>query len=80
MGAIFSFYWEKSFNEKMTVYVKLSCNSDFNRSELLKKEEGGASQVALVLKNPPANAGDIRDAGLILGMGRSPGGGHGNPP
>ena len=32
-----------------------------------------------VVKNPPANAGDIRDAGLIPGSGRSPGGGHGNP-
>ena len=30
-------------------------------------------------KNPPANAGDIRDAGLISGSGRCPGGGHGNP-
>ena len=30
-------------------------------------------------KNPPANAGDIRDAGLIPGLGRSPRGGHGNP-
>ena len=29
--------------------------------------------------NPPANAGDARDAGLIPGSGRSPGGGHGNP-
>ena len=38
-----------------------------------------ASQVALVVKNPPANAGDTRDAGLIPGSGRSPGGGHGNP-
>ena len=38
-----------------------------------------ASQVALVVKNLPANAGDLRDAGLILGSGRSPGGGHGNP-
>ena len=38
-----------------------------------------ASQVALVVKNPPANAGDIKDAGLILGLGRSPGEGHGNP-
>ena len=32
-----------------------------------------------VVKNPPANAEDIRDSGLILGSGRSPGGGHGNP-
>ena len=39
----------------------------------------GASQVALVVKNLPANAGDIRDAGSIPGLGRSPGGRHGNP-
>ena len=31
----------------------------------------GASEVALVVKNPPANAGDERDAGLIPGPGRS---------
>ena len=37
------------------------------------------SQVALVIENLPANAGDIRDMGLIPGSGRSPGGGHGNP-
>ena len=36
-------------------------------------------QVALVVKNPPANTGDIRDKGLIPGSGRYPGGGHGNP-
>ena len=39
----------------------------------------GASQLALVVKNPHANAGDIRDRGSIPGSGRSPGGGHGNP-
>ena len=38
-----------------------------------------ASQVVLVVKNPPANAGDIRDMGSFPGLGRSPGGGHGNP-
>ena len=38
-----------------------------------------ASQVALVIKNLSANAGDLRDLGLIPGMGRSPGEGHGNP-
>jgi len=32
-----------------------------------------------VIKNPPANAGDIRGMGPIPGSGRSPGGGHGNP-
>ena len=35
--------------------------------------------VVLMVKNPPANAGDIRDAGLIPGSGRSPGGGHDKP-
>ena len=39
----------------------------------------GASHIALVVKNPPANAGDIRDVGSIPGSGISPGGGHGNP-
>ena len=39
----------------------------------------GASQVALMVKNLPANTGDIRDTGSILGLGRSPEGGHGNP-
>ena len=31
------------------------------------------------VKNPPANAGDIRDTGLIPRSGRSPGGRYGNP-
>ena len=39
----------------------------------------GASQVALLLKNTPATAGDIRDAGSIPGSGRFPAGGHSNP-
>ena len=38
-----------------------------------------ASQMSLMVKNLPANAGDIRDVGSIPGLGRSPGGGHGNP-
>jgi len=44
--------------------------------------EWRASQVALVVKNLPANAGgtcNVRDTGLIPGSERSPGGGHGNP-
>ena len=35
--------------------------------------------MALVIKNSPASAGDVRDAGLIPGSGRSPTGEHGNP-
>ena len=38
-----------------------------------------APQVPLVVKNPPVNAGDIRDVGSIPGWGRSPGGGNSNP-
>ena len=38
-----------------------------------------ASQVVLVVKNLPTNAGDVRDTDLIPGSKRSPGGRHGNP-
>ena len=38
-----------------------------------------ASQVTLVVKNPPASSGDIGDLGLIPGSGKSPGEGNGNP-
>ena len=43
------------------------------------RESLGISQVALIVKNLPINAGDIRDAGSIPGSGRSPGGGRGTP-
>ena len=49
----------------MCIYIKVT-------------QENWASQVALVVKNPPANAGDARDACSILGLGRSPGVGNGN--
>ena len=39
----------------------------------------GVFQVAPVLKDPPANAGDIAELALTPGSGRCPGGGHGNP-
>ena len=50
-------------------------------SELLKipQYHDRASQVAPVVKNPPANTRDIREVGSIPGSGRSPGGAHGNP-
>ena len=50
--------------------------SDFTHTHVLFSR---ASQVALVVENLPASAGDIRDMGLIPGSGRFPGGGHGNP-
>ena len=41
--------------------------------------EGGTFQVSLVVKNLPANAGNVIDVGLIFESGRSPRGGNGNP-
>ena len=55
---------------------KVQSQDSLRRGKKKKKRNfpGGASG-----KEPPANAGDIRDMGLIPGSGRSPGGGHGNP-
>ena len=55
---------------------------DQDKASVIKKKnliKNWASQMALLVKNLPANAGDIRNTGLIPGSGRSPGGGHGNP-
>ena len=57
----------------LSLFVSLKQKKAVTRGSL------SASQVALIVKNPPANAGDVRDSGLIPGSGRSPGGGHGNP-
>ena len=46
---------------------------------LLPVKNLGAPHVALVVKNLPASAGDIRNMSSIPGLGRIPGGGHGNP-
>ena len=50
-----------------------------NKNKFSNLPRNQASQVALVVKNPPANSGDIRDVGLIPGLGGSPGEGNGNP-
>ena len=49
------------------------------QEEGLHKPQTWASQVALVVNDLPASAGDTRDTGSIPGWGRSPGGGYGNP-
>ena len=48
-------------------------------SSSLNRKRFWASQVGLMVKNLPANARDIGELGLIPGLGRFPGGGHGNP-
>ena len=50
-----------------------------NNVKMWKKQVIRASQVVPVVKKPPTKAGDVRDMGLIAGLGRSPGGGNGNP-
>ena len=55
--------------------ILLSHKKKKNNSHLQQQR---ASQVALGVKNVPANAEDVGDAGSIPGSGRSPGGGHGN--
>ena len=70
--------------------LSISLSSCFTNDETLKPfslpvfltrimKSSGASQVALVVKNLPANAGDVRDTGSTHGSGRSSGGEHGNP-
>ena len=74
---------ELSYNPQNFVLLAFrtgTCNCDvidicFRKLHLLKS----ASQVALVVKNLPANAGDTRGVGSIPGLGRSPGGRHDNP-
>ena len=51
----------------------------FRKVEEESTRRRGASLKSLVVKNLPANAGDVGDAGLIPGSGRSPRGGNGNP-
>ena len=51
----------------------------FSLGMLVSQGCHGASQIVLVVKNPPANAEDIRNVCSVSGLGRSPGGWHGNP-
>ena len=55
------------------------CHKELDKSEYAHKANIWASQVALVVKNLPTNARDIRDLSLIPGLERSPRKGHGNP-
>ena len=48
-------------------------------SKLIKLKIMRVSQVALVVKNVPANAGDTRDTSSVTGLGRSPAEGNGDP-
>ena len=58
------------------VGVSIRCSRNTSMKHL---KTFGSSQVLLMVKNLPASAGDVRDKGSVLGLGRSPGQGHGNP-
>ena len=72
--------WLAYFTECTALKVH-PCGACVRVSFLFKAEwySTGVSQVPLVVKNPPDNAGDVGDAGSIAGLGKSSGGWHSNP-
>ena len=66
-------YW------RLTHFIEFVCFFVCSSKFAIVPSSCRASQVVLVVKNLPANSGDKRDVGSIPGLGRSPGGGHGNP-
>ena len=76
---------KKEFCQQIVFGLKLQSSLEFPGCQLTllrfgtRQASTGASQVALVVKNPPATAGDVKDVGSIPGSRRSPGGGCGNP-
>ena len=65
--------------ETQSVHAELKPTVGHPKHTCLVHSYTEASQVELVVKNPPAKTGDVRDPGSIPGWGRSPGGGHDNP-
>ena len=79
ISAMSAHYW--GFTERGRKLFFHLCKGQLKQcqEEGLHKPHKWASQVAVVVKDLPTNARDIRDTGLIPGLGRSPGGGYGNP-
>ena len=69
--------WNKPERDRQICNITYVWDLKYEINEPIYKAEG-ASQVALVVKNLPANAGDMRDMGSIPGSGRSPWGRHRN--
>ena len=63
----------------LTIHTRSLTVQKFGQVDLQKWGTDWASQVALVVKNPSANTGDIRDKSSVPGLGRSPAGRHSNP-
>ena len=69
----------RGWTGKSGVLSPWGCRESDTTERLNWTELKGSSQVVQMVKNTPAIAGDIKDAASIPGLGRSPGGGHGNP-
>ena len=63
----------QKIKRKSKVSKLLTKNSIYKKTELTDTIQNTIFQVLLMVKNLPANAGDIRDAGSVTGSGRSPG-------
>ena len=81
-------YWPSGFPQISFVFFLQGCRRHkkldflftFLEDLVLLVSLGNSTfQEAPVVKNPPASSGDVRDVGLILGLGRFPGVGNGNP-
>ena len=72
-------FWPEQFHgqRSLAAYTPWGCKEP-NPTEQLSLSVF-TSQEALVVKNPPEKAGDVKDMGLISGLRRSPGEGNGNP-
>ena len=66
------------FSTQSSLWANLTSIHDYWKKHIFDYRELEASQVVLVVKNPPAYAGDMKDAGSIPGSGRSLGGRHGH--
>ena len=60
----------------IAVAISLTTRLDVSPKQIIASKTGFAPQVALVIKYSPANVGDLKDLGSILGLGRFPERGH----
>ena len=66
----------ENHTSKRYMYPTVHCSTIYNSQDI---ETTWASHVALVVKNSPVNAGDLRDEGMIPRSGKPPGRGYSNP-
>ena len=70
---------ETGIDRQVLFLLLIAPVSQFPLMLTVKASNARASQVVLVVQNPPTSVRDVRDVGSIPGLGRSPGVGNGNP-